>query len=64
VVARAARLAGRSTRVSADLVAKSLTSSVCDPSRVEAAFGVRCHVDLEASLRDEVAWLREIRAIR
>jgi nucleoside-diphosphate-sugar epimerase len=57
-VGRAARLAGIATPVSGALIDKAMTSSVCDPSRAERELGVRCSVDLEASLADEIDWLR------
>jgi nucleoside-diphosphate-sugar epimerase len=59
-IQRLARLAGRETAISAELIDKSVTSSVCDPSAVERAFGVSCSTDLESALADEVAWLRSI----
>ncbi len=58
VVGRAARLAGRTTPISGSLIYKAMTSSVCDPSRAERELGVSSHVDLEAALADEIAWLR------
>jgi nucleoside-diphosphate-sugar epimerase len=58
-VGHAAHLLGRSTSISAELIDKATTSSVCDPSKVERDLGVVCHADLERSIREEVAWLRE-----
>ena len=46
--------------VSRDLIRKSLLPSVCSPRKVEARLGLACHVDLKASVRDEVQWLREL----
>lgn len=63
VVGRAARLARVATPISGELIDKAMTSSVCDPSRAERELGVSCGVDLDASLADEIAWLRETRAI-
>ena len=47
------------TPISGELIAKAMTSSVCDPLRVERELGVACTVDLDSALRDEIAWLRE-----
>ncbi|MBX3196824.1 MAG: NAD-dependent epimerase/dehydratase family protein [Labilithrix sp.] len=58
-VGSAARLARVSTPISGELIDKAMTSSVCDPSRVERELGVSCSVDLDATLADEIAWLRE-----
>lgn len=63
LVGWAARLARVTTPVSGELIDKAMTSSVCDPSCGERELGVSCSVDLEASLADEIAWLRELRAI-
>lgn len=63
VVGRAAKLAGITTPISSELIRKALASSVCDPSRAERELGVDCTVDLDWALADEIAWLREIRAI-
>lgn len=63
LVGRAARIAGSSTQISGTLIDKAMTSSICDPSRVERELGVSCHVDLDSSLADEIAWLRELRVI-
>lgn len=63
LVATGARLAHVRTPVSPELIDKSLTSSVCDPGRVERELGVDCAVDLESALADEIAWLRSIRAL-
>jgi nucleoside-diphosphate-sugar epimerase len=60
VIARVARRAGVKTPISRELIAKSLTSTVCDPSRVERELGVRCAVDLEAMLADEIAWFHAL----
>jgi UDP-glucose 4-epimerase len=61
-VERATRAAGIRTSISRELIDKATTASICDPSRVERALGVDCHVDLEASLADELSWLRQIGA--
>lgn len=58
-----ARLAHVTTPISGQLIAKAMTSSVCDPSGVERELGVPCTVDLDWALSDEIAWLRELRAI-
>lgn len=63
LVGRAARLARVQTAISGELIEKSMTSSVCDPSRVERELAVNCHVDLDRALADEIAWLRELRAV-
>jgi nucleoside-diphosphate-sugar epimerase len=63
LVGRAARAVGVTTPISGTLIDKAMTSSVCDPSRVERELGVECRVDLAASLADEIAWLRDVRAI-
>jgi UDP-glucose 4-epimerase len=63
LVGRAAKLAGVKTPVSAELIDKATTSSICDPSLVERTLGVTCHVDLRDSIADEIAWLRGLRAI-
>lgn len=62
-VATGASLARIRTPISRSLVEKSLTSSVCDPSRVERELGVRCEVDLTGALADEIDWLRGIGAL-
>lgn len=54
-----ASLARVRTPISASLIDKAMTSSVCDPSRVERELSVPCHVDLDWALRDEIDWLRE-----
>ncbi len=59
-LAKAVRI---STPVSAGLIDKAVTSTVCDPSRVERELGVTCHVDLEWALRDEIEWLRGARLL-
>ena len=59
----AARLAGRSTSFSLEQVEKAVTTTVCDPSRVERALGIDCHVDLDGAIREEVSWLRSIGAL-
>lgn len=46
------------------LVRKSQFRTVFDPSKYERTFGDTLHVDLDASLREEVAWLRHTGAIR
>jgi nucleoside-diphosphate-sugar epimerase len=58
-----AKAVGISTAVSAGLIDKAVTSTVCDPSRVERELGVTCHVDLEWALRDEIEWLRGARLL-
>ncbi|HEY8077860.1 MAG TPA: NAD-dependent epimerase/dehydratase family protein [Labilithrix sp.] len=58
VVGRAARLARMKTAISGELVEKATRSSVCDPSRAIRELDVRCHVDLDWALGDEIAWLR------
>ena len=63
VVSRLARLAHVSTPISGTLIDKAMTSSVCDPSRVESALGVECHADFDAMIADEIAWLRSLRVI-
>lgn len=63
VIGRAARLARVSTPISGELIDKAMTSSVCDPSRASRELGVSCSVELAASIADEIAWLRETRAI-
>lgn len=63
LVGRAARGLGIKTPVSGELIDKAMTSSVCDPSRVERELGVRCSVDLALALEDEIAWLRELGVI-
>ena len=50
---------GRRSPVSPDLIDKSLTSSVCAPTKVESELGVPCHVDLAEAIREEVAWMRQ-----
>ena len=55
----ACALARREPPVSRALIRKSLLPTVCSPRRVEQELNVSCHVDLAASLVDEVAWLRE-----
>ena len=63
VIGKAARLARIRTPISEELVVKAMTNSVCDPSRVERELHVACTVDLDDSLADEIAWLRELRVI-
>ncbi len=63
VAGRTARRLGIATTISAELIRKSQTSSVCDPSRAVRELGVTCHVDLRVSLRDEIAWLRSERLL-
>ena len=63
LIGTAARIVGRSTPISGSLIDKAMTSSVCDPSRVELELGVRCSADLDWALADEIAWLRELGAI-
>jgi len=46
------------------LVKKSQFRTVFDPSKYERTFGETLHVDLDASIREEVAWLRHIGTIR
>jgi nucleoside-diphosphate-sugar epimerase len=54
---------GRNPPVSRDLIWKSLQDTVCSPRKVEEELGVDCHVDLPASLGDEIEWLRERRLL-
>jgi nucleoside-diphosphate-sugar epimerase len=63
VVERAAGLARVKTGIGPSLIEKATSDSLCDPSKVEAALGIDCHVDLREALRDEIAWLRETSAI-
>jgi nucleoside-diphosphate-sugar epimerase len=63
MVGRVARLARVVTPISGELIDKAMTSSVCDPSRAERELGVPCSVNLDASLADEIAWLRETGAL-
>jgi nucleoside-diphosphate-sugar epimerase len=63
LVERLAGLVRVKTPISGDLIVKAMTSSVCDPVRVERELGVRCTVDLHSALRDEIAWLRELHVI-
>ena len=63
VVESVAKRAHVSTPISRALIAKSMTSSVCDPTRVERELGTECHVDLDWAIRDEIAWLRESRLL-
>ena len=63
VVGRVARIAGITTPISRTLIEKAMASSVCDPARAVRELGVDCTVDLDWALADEIAWLREIRAI-
>ncbi len=63
LVGRAARAARIKTPVSGELIDKAMTSSVCDPSRVERELGVTCSVELEETLAEEIHWLRSVRAL-
>jgi nucleoside-diphosphate-sugar epimerase len=58
IVGRAARVGRLATPISGQLIDKAMTDSVCDPSRAERTFGVRCESDLRATLAEEIAWLR------
>jgi nucleoside-diphosphate-sugar epimerase len=53
-----ARLRGRESGVSPDLIRKSLRSTICSPSKFERAFALECHVELSEGIAEEVAWLR------
>ncbi len=57
-VQRVAKLMGRSTAISSQLVRKSLIDTVCSPKLLETTFGLRCHADFARSIDEEVKWLR------
>jgi nucleoside-diphosphate-sugar epimerase len=63
VAGNLAKAVGISSAVSASLIDKAVTSTVCNPSRVERELGVTCHVDLEWALEDEIEWLRRARLL-
>lgn len=63
LVGRAAKLARIKTPISAELIDKANTDSVCDPALAERTFGVACTSDLRATLADEIAWLRTIERV-
>jgi len=63
IVGSVARVARIATPISEALIDKAMTSTICDPSRVERELGVKCEVDLDWAIRDEIEWLREIRAL-
>jgi UDP-glucose 4-epimerase len=58
-----ARVRGREGGVSRELIRKSLRSTVCSPTRVEQALGLKCHVDLRDGIAEEVTWLRRERLL-
>lgn len=60
LVERAAPILRIQTPVSQELIRKSLTDSVCDPSRAERELGVTCEVDLQTAIGDEIDWLTGI----
>jgi nucleoside-diphosphate-sugar epimerase len=62
-VGHAVRRIGITSPISGNLIDKAMTSSICDPGKAERTFGLTCSVDRDAALRDEISWLREIRAI-
>ncbi len=63
-VDRALRLFRRAPQDVEGLVRKSQFRTVFDPSKYERTFGESLHVDLDASIREEVAWLRHVGSIR
>jgi 2-alkyl-3-oxoalkanoate reductase len=46
------------------LIRKSLLPTVCDPAKLRNVLGVGTDTDLEDNLREEITWLRQIKAIR
>ncbi len=58
------RLLRRAPQDVEGLVRKSQFRTVFDPSKYERTFGDTLHVDLDAAIREEVAWLRHTGAIR
>ena len=63
VLGVASKVAGRPTSLSAAQITKATTPTVCDSTRLSRELGVDCHVDLDATIRDEVEWLRGIHAL-
>ena len=63
VVGAVARRAGVKTSISAELIEKAMTATICDPSKARRELGIACTSDLEATIGDEVRWLRDAGAI-
>ncbi len=63
VVGGAARRVGVKTVISADLIEKALTPTICDPSKARRELGIACSSDLDRTIRDEIEWLREAGAL-
>lgn len=51
--------ARRPPRDLAGLVTKSMLPTIFSPAKAERDLGVECHVDLDRTIRDEIAWLEE-----
>ncbi len=59
MVQRIAKLMGRPTAISSQLVRKSLIDTVCTPRLLETTFGIGCHADFVRCIDEEVKWLQQ-----